>query len=246
MTVICFASVRGAPGTTTTALAVASWLENSVLVEADPDGGVLALRYGFGREPGLTTLAAAQTLDGDGLRANAQTLPGGTPVVVAPESSTQVTHIWRAAGARLGPLLASDDSSHVIVDVGRIGASSPTLPFLGSADLVVLACRPVAEEVIPAAERALSLGREDCHVGIVLVGDRPYGAADVEAQLGATVLGVVAHDPKGALALAGGRTPRALSRSPLMRSSRALATTLSHGGAPDRSGQGTQSKQVTA
>lgn len=245
MTVICFASVRGAPGTTTTALAVASWLEDSVLVEADPDGGVLALRYGLGREPGLTTLAASPVLDAQGLRAHAQLLPGGTPVIVAPESSTQVTHVWRAAGARFGPLLASSDADHVIVDVGRVGASSPALPFVGAA-VVVLVCRPVAEEVIPAAERALALGRENPHVGIVLVGDRPYGPADIEAQLGVTVLGVVAHDPKGALALAGGRAVRSLGRSPLMRTSRALATALVEAEAPDGVEHALKSTEVSA
>lgn len=246
MTVICFASVRGAPGTTTTALAVASWLEDSVLVEADPDGGVLALRYGLGREPGLTTLAASQVLDAQGLRAHAQALPGGTPAVVAPESSTQVTHVWRAAGTRLGPLLASSDSGHVIVDVGRVGASSPALPFVGAADIVVLVCRPVADEVIPAAERALALGREKPRVGIVLVGDRPYGPPDIEAQLGVTVFGVVADDPKGALALAGGRAGRSLGRSPLMRTSRALATALVEVGAPDDVEHASKSTEVPA
>jgi len=246
MTVICFASVRGAPGTTTTALAVASWLEDSVLVEADPDGGVLALRYGLGREPGLTTLAVSPLLDAQGLRAHAQLLPGGTPVIVAPESSSQVTHVWRAAGARLGPLLASSGTGHVIVDVGRVGASSPALPFAGAADVLVLVCRPLAEEVIPTAERALALGRENPHVGIVLVGDRPYGPADVEAQLGVTVLGVVTHDPKGALALAGGRAVRSLGRSPLMRTSRALATALVEIGAPDDVERAVDSTEVSA
>lgn len=246
MTVICFASVRGAPGTTTTALAVASWLEDSVLVEADPDGGVLALRYGLGREPGLTTLAASQVLDAQGLRAHAQVLPGGTTVVVAPESSPQVTHVWRAAGTRLGPLLASSDAGHVLVDVGRVGASSPALPFVGAADIVVLVCRPVAEEVIPAAERALAIGREQPRVGIVLVGDRPYGPSDIEAQLGVTVFGVVADDPKGALALAGGRAVRSLGRSPLMRTTRALATALVECGAPGDIEHAVKSTEVPA
>ena len=59
MKVVALASVRGAPGVTTTSLLLASTFEDAPVVEADLDGGVLAVRYGLGREPGLTTLAAA-------------------------------------------------------------------------------------------------------------------------------------------------------------------------------------------
>lgn len=226
MSVICFASVRGAPGATTAALAVASWIDQSVLVEADPDGGILALRYGLGREPGLVTLAASQTLEQDGLLAHAQVLPGGTPVVVAPESSERATHIWRAAGGRLTSLLADPTLGHLIVDIGRAGPSSPAIPLIGRADIVVLVARPVAEEVIPAAERAIALARDIENVGIVLVGERPYTAADVRDQLEVPVLGTIAHDPKGALALNGARSVGPRHRSPLMRTARVLAADL--------------------
>ena len=58
MKVISLASVRGAPGVTTTAVLLASTFTDGLVVEADLDGGVLAVRYGLGREPGLTTFAA--------------------------------------------------------------------------------------------------------------------------------------------------------------------------------------------
>ncbi len=226
MSLVCFGSVRGAPGTTTAALAVASWIEQAVLVEADPDGGVLALRYALGREPGLVTLAASQTLEANGLRAHAQALPGGTPVLVAPESPEQATHLWRAAGGRLAALLAEPTDGHVIVDLGRVGLSSPANPLIGRADLLVLVSRPVAEEIIPTAERAIALGRDIANVGIVLVGERPYTATDVRMQLEVAVLGTIAFDPKGALALSGGRSTASRRRSPLMRTARVLAGDL--------------------
>src|SRR5438477_511605 len=85
MMTIVVGSVRSA-GATTVALAIAGWLDPVVLVEADPDGGVLALRYGLRREPGLLTLAASRDLEGDMLSEHTQRLPGGLPVIVAPES----------------------------------------------------------------------------------------------------------------------------------------------------------------
>ena len=46
MSLICFANGKGAPGGTTAMLATASlWpMERRLVVEADPDGGVLAAR----------------------------------------------------------------------------------------------------------------------------------------------------------------------------------------------------------
>jgi hypothetical protein len=56
---VAFGAVRSSPGVTTAALTIASCIDNSVLVEADWDGGVLGARLGLSREPGLTTLAGA-------------------------------------------------------------------------------------------------------------------------------------------------------------------------------------------
>ena len=58
MALICFASQKGSPGATLSALTVAAAWPNlagrrKLLVEADPDGGVLAVSYRLGREPGL-------------------------------------------------------------------------------------------------------------------------------------------------------------------------------------------------
>ena len=82
MSMIVVGSVRSS-GATTLALALAGSLERAVLIEADADGGVLALRYGLAREPGMATLAASRPGSGGGVLDHAQALPGGLPVVVA-------------------------------------------------------------------------------------------------------------------------------------------------------------------
>src|SRR3546814_13554520 len=58
---------------------------SDLLVEADLSGGVLAVRYGLGREPGLTSLAAANPTEEGGWLDHAQDA-GGVPVLVGPDS----------------------------------------------------------------------------------------------------------------------------------------------------------------
>ena len=64
-------------------------------------------------------------------------------------------------------------------------------------------------------------------VGLLLVGDKPYGAGEVSATLGVPVAGVVAWDPQAAAVLTGTYgAVRDLRRSPLVRSVGALAERL--------------------
>jgi len=224
MTVLVFGSVRGAPGATTTAAAVASWLDDAVLVEADPDGGVLAVRYGLGREPGLVTLAASR--GSGGLVEHAQSLPGGTPVVAAPESAGRAVHLWRVGASGIVDAVKAADHP-VVVDAGRLGPGSPALALAEAATCIGVVCRPVAEQLIAAADTVQRLSAGDAPVGLVLVGERPYTAADVTRQLGCPVLGVIEHDPRAAEAMhGGGYSDRVLRRSLLLRSARSLAETL--------------------
>lgn len=220
MSLAVFASARGAPGATTAAVAVAGWLDDSVLVEADPAGGALAVCYGLGREPGLLTLASNRSGRSE-LREHAQVLPGGTAVVVAPETPGQVHHLWQiGTRAILDTLRASSDS--VLVDVGRFGPASPATPLVEDADVVCVVSRPVAEQLIPAASLVTGLDR----AGIVLVGEGPYTSAEVTAQLGVPVLAVLADDRRAADSLVQGGSGRAVTRSALMRSARVLAEVL--------------------
>lgn len=223
---IVVGSATGAPGATTTALAVAAWLDDAILVEADPDGGVLALRYGLGLEPGVVTLGAGSQSDTDGVLAHAQMLPGGTHVVVGPETAERATHLWRLAGTGLIRTLGSVADRTTVLDAGRLGPSSPLLGLVDAAAAVAVVCRSIAAEVIAAADRVAVLGRDGSNVGLVLIGDRPYSAADVATQMDVQVFGTVALDHRGAAALAGSGSSRALSRSALMRSARRLAGTL--------------------
>ena len=62
--IVTVGSVRGSPGVTSWSLLLAAaWpagpAVDRVVLEADPDGGVLGARYGLGVEPGAVSLIAA-------------------------------------------------------------------------------------------------------------------------------------------------------------------------------------------
>jgi hypothetical protein len=223
VTLVVVGSARGAPGATTLALAITAWLEDAVLVEADPDGGVLAIRHGLGREPGLVTLAAGQPSAGETLLDHAQRLPGGLPVVVAPESAERATHLWGTAGPALVRMLSAVHDVPVVVDIGRLGPASPARALLPTASLVVVVARPTADQLLAATDRTRAVSGVNDQVAIALVGEGPYSASDVSGELGCEVLGAIATDARAAGALAGSGTIRHLARSALLRSARGLA-----------------------
>lgn len=235
MALVCFISQKGSPGATTTALAVAAaWPlvqgRQKLFVEADPFGGVLAVRYQMGIEPGLLTLAAAvrADMDDESVWDHAQELPGGLPAIIGPDSPDQANAVLSATGRRMGAFLSNLDSVDVIADVGRVASFAPSSELLQEADLVLMVAKPEAENLQPSAQRILSLGLAPERIGWVLVGERPHGSAEIEATFGVPVAGVVADDRRGAEALTRGASGAALRRSAVIRTASTLANDLAH------------------
>lgn len=227
MTLVALASAKASPGvTTTTLLLAAAWPHDDVVVvEADPDGGDLAARYGLASEPSLVSAAAAMRRGpevADPL-AHAQTLPGGIRALMGPAGGDQA-HGALAAGAFLADALASLDPTVVLVDCGRLRAASPARPLVDAADMTVIVARPRLDEVRHLAHRADLAGR----VGVVCIGQKPYDPQEVADALGVVLLGVLADDAAAADALRNGRGhAQALRRSPLARSAVGVAARLS-------------------
>lgn len=235
---VVFGAVRSSPGVTTTALAVASCIENSITIEADPDGAVFAARYGLERDPNLASLAANARggLSADVLVEYTQLLPGGTRVIVGLPSPDRAVTLWRSAGQRIASALASVDDASVVMDAGRLTPTSPLAPLLEAAALTVVVARPTPEDLHPLGHRLGTLRSQTRELALLLVGDKPYGPAEVADRLGVDVLGVIAHDPKAASALAGVSGASGggwLRRSPLARSARTVAEALIDRLAPD-------------
>lgn len=228
---VVFGTVRSSPGVTTTALGVASCIEDAIAIEADPDGGILAARYGLERDPNLASLAAvARTaLTRDVLGEHSQVLPGGVRVIVGLASPERAVTLWRSVGQRIAFALGSVEDASIVVDAGRLTPTSPLVPLVEVASLTVLVARPTPEDLHPLAHRLETLRSQARELALVLVGDKPYGPGEVGERLGIAVLGVIAHDPKAASALAGvsGATGGGwLRRSPLARSTRTVAQAL--------------------
>jgi hypothetical protein len=230
MSVVAVGSLRGSPGATTLALGLGSVWERAgreaLVVEADPDGGVVAARLGLGHHPCLTELAVRAR---GGARADlvweaAQARPGGGPVVVSHPSPDQCHATLRSGGARLAEVLWSLPDHDAIVDVGRLRPLSPAMPLVDAADVVLVVMRPRLDDVDTAVQRLPVLVDRPAMVGLVLVGDEPYRRADIEAVLGVPVLAVVPVDARSAAAVTGAPPgPRALHRLPWLRTVRALA-----------------------
>lgn len=152
---------RGAPGSTTTSLALGvSTPEPTVVVEVDPYGGDLALRCAasggrgeaFPPTPTVLTLASeARTLLSPGLVVSkAHEFTESTKVVPGHFSAEQTAGVknW----APLAEALRAS-ASRVVADLGRIHSSSPTVPIAAAADVLVIVTRPELGAVMHLKDR---------------------------------------------------------------------------------------------
>ena len=242
MTSIAFASCRGAPGVTTTVVGLAAtWpgAQRPLVVEADPDGGVLAARFGELRADRTLAEVAVEVrrrYDHERVVSSARALWGAIPVVVAPPSAEQTHGALAMAGEHLGEGLANDGHP-VLLDVGRITARSPALAMARRSVVTVLVTRPTFEGVAALATRGAELRAAGCELGLVVIGEDPYPADETAQGAGIALLGVLPADARSAATLAGGAgSSRRLRRSTLWRSLADLAArldTMAGVGAPE-------------
>lgn len=224
MTTVALTSVRGAPGVTATALLLAGGVDDALVVEADTAGGVIAVRYALGREPGLSTLAASRRADPDEWRHHAQ-VAGGVAVLVGPDSPESSDALWRRAGSRLAESLVNADASVVIADAGRF---VPGSSVIGSFDRVLVLVHPVVEHLVTLGHRLPALRKTAVgDLGVVLVGSGPYDAEAVRDSLDIEVVASLPDDPRAAAMLIDGAAPLSnLGRTRLARAAAALGQDL--------------------
>ncbi len=259
MAVVAFLSAKGAPGTTTTALlSAALWPAPVLLVDADTEGGDVALRLRradgepVDRSRGLLSLLplARREMQPATLPEHAQVLRGGTEAIAGlsgPGQAGAAGHLW----SNLADAFRSTGDRDVLVDCGRVAPQSVHLPVLQRADIVVCVLRPTVSGVVHARDRLAallpSLVSTDGHrprVGLVIVADR---ASERDATAAAGVLvrdlpqvrsfGRLSHDPQGASVFEGVEIAHP-ERTLLVRTGREvvaeLVTALRH----ERTGQG--------
>lgn len=232
MTVIALGSAKGAPGVTTTALALAvTWPEPTpvTLIEADPAGGDLAAWLDLPLQPGLVSLAAAgrRTVEPELFAAHLQAVPGSDRVSVlcGPVASDQAHAALASVRERLLEA-ARQRPGVVLVDCGRLDPGSPALRYFEEADQQLVLCRPSLAAVHHLQARLRTLGVMAPR--LVAVGDQPYTPDELAVACGVALVHSVAFDPRAAGTLGDGPalSARALARSALMRSARDLALAL--------------------
>lgn len=241
MALITVMSAKGAPGTTTTAMLLASlWPRPSLLVDADPLGGDVALRLpaaagrALDRDRGLLSLlpAARRGLLPEMVAQHAQTALGGQEVVAGlagPEQAAAVTPLWPA----LAEAFAGVPDRDVVVDAGQVHQRSPHLALVERSDLVLWVHRPTAWSALHTRRRleGLSglLAESPARTGLVCVvaaRQQADAAAATRAVAGdwewPRVFGPVAHDPRAVVMFEGGQVHRP-ERTLLARSGATLA-----------------------
>lgn len=251
---VAVCSDKGSPGSTTTALVLASaWPEDAVVVEADIDGGDLGLHLRDGAGAALpetptvltVAIAARGQSEPDPVTRHAHQLSQRVAVIpgaVMAEQAAGVTD-W----SPLAEALASHERA-VFVDVGRLHAGSRLMPIVARADVLVMVARSEPASVIRMRERLSRLAPEvgamrgsPARLFPVLVAPVRQGRrdlSDLRHLLGTTPAspflvgsGLLAFDPAAVRRLQCAEDPEGrLARTALMRSAALVAERLAQVG----------------
>jgi Flp pilus assembly CpaE family ATPase len=254
MSLIVLVGAKGAPGVTTTALALATtWplapdaaspdglpvaSARVSLVDADLAGSGIAAGYLRGAVPDGASLVSVAirgalsravlpemvALDETGTRA----------VLLGVNDPAQATSVAPVLLATIESLLGVGD---VLVDVGRVTrlADIPVIAeVVERADVVLVVCRSSLASVSSARHLAAQLRSQaagsarEGRLGLAVVGPgRPYPTADVAAAVGLPVLAELPWDPDAAEVFSDGAAPSwRFARSVLLRAARATASDL--------------------
>ncbi|MFE7909769.1 hypothetical protein [Streptomyces albogriseolus] len=266
MGVIALAGCSGAPGVTTSALALLlSWpLEpgrRMILAECDPDGGAVLhglLQGTLGDRYGLRNLSVAarkgefgeafwrQLIDLSSEDGKAESprdrllLPG----ITDPAQAASLSSVWKG----LATMFRGIDADHghdVLVDLGRRGATGPSGVLAGQADLVLVVVRNTLRCLQAAQGRVGELEERVGNVGLLVVDEGPYPAGEVQRVLQVPVVATLPYAPKEARVLSDGvEQPRHFTKSALMKAARTASTLLAQRAAVRRARLGPPSAPV--
>jgi cellulose biosynthesis protein BcsQ len=242
-------TAKGAPGATTSALAMTmAWPRPVLLIEGDPCGSDLRwsalqgtdtagrnlLRLAQAARHGLSAREVAQhVLSLDEAEATRLVLPGPPGIFHGPA----LLPVWPALleAARQMQVRAPVFGSplDVLVDCGRLDHPDLAWPAVERADLVLVALRATMPSIMAAQPRIARLrevlarnAARPVPVAGLVVTEGPYTVAEIERNV-VEVAATLPHDPAAAQVLSTPRrSPRGFTRSQFMRSARAAACAL--------------------
>lgn len=231
MSVVAVTSSRTSPGATTVAAGLAiAWshvAERSLLIEADPAGGVLGLRFDLEPSRSLASLGTdiQHRFHSDHLWASSQDLRGAR-CILAPVDPL----LARAWIQRLSPTLIEQLPQlgvPTVVDLGWVDHDGASASLANAADKTLIVTRPDVAEIQALLFQVRRLQAMDTEVAIVTIGDSPNDPREVADLAGVPLAAVLPEDRRFAAALAGGDfKPERFRRSSLWRTINGLASTL--------------------
>lgn len=220
MSVYMLTAAAGAPGVSTTAVAMAcNWPRPVLLVEGNPAGPSMVLpgllRGQRSHDHGIVDAAVA---------ARAGNLPAALPTLVTdlgpnvsllaglhrPEQAATMARAWDQLAVALADFARSADVD-VIVDAGRLGAVGFPSPMTGIADRVVVLTRS-SLPALHATRAWLAALNQDvvdtARIGLIVVGEgQPYLSSEISKHLDVRVIASLAWDPTGAARWSDGQPP---------------------------------------
>ena len=169
-------------------LLAAAWEQDSVergrvVLEADPDGGVLAARYGVGVDPGAITFAASHRRGvGESLEVAAHSRDLGSNVMLIPgtESADRSASMWRDAAPTTALAIAGNSRFDWFVDCGRFRPESPSLAFTDVAALTILVVGPMIEDLLQLPATLRLLRPRNGTVATLIVGKPAHGVQEIK------------------------------------------------------------------
>jgi hypothetical protein len=248
MAVIALAGCSGAPGVTTSALALLlSWPldpgRRMILAECDPDGGAVLhglLQGTLGDRYGLRNLSVAarknefsdafwrQLIDlssEDGKKDSPRDrllLPG----ITDPGQAASLGAVWKIL-AQMFRGIDAQTNHDVLIDLGRRGASGPSGVLAEQADAVFVVVRNTLRCLQAAEGRVRTLEEQVGDIGVLMINEGPYPAGEVQRVLQVPVVATLPYAPKDAHVLSdGAEQPRHFTKSPLMKAARTASTLL--------------------
>ncbi|WP_438307074.1 hypothetical protein ACSHXN_47335 (plasmid) [Streptomyces sp. HUAS TT11] len=248
MAVIALAGCSGAPGVTTSALALLlSWPlqagRRMILAECDPDGGAVLhglLQASLGDRYGLRNLSVAarkgefseafwrQLIDlsgEDGARESPRDrllLPG----ITDPTQAASLGPVWKIL-AQMFRGIDAESGHDVLIDLGRRGAYGSSGVLAEQADAVVVVVRNTLRCLQAAESRVRALEERVGDISVLLINEGPYPAGEVQRVLQVPVLATLPYAPDDARVLSdGAEQPRRFTNSPLMKAARTSSSLL--------------------
>ncbi|MFJ3714115.1 MULTISPECIES: hypothetical protein [unclassified Streptomyces] len=248
MAVIALAGCNGAPGVSTTALALLlSWPlppgRKVLLSECDPDGGAVlfgTLQGTLGDRYGMRNLSVAarkgelpeafwrQLVDmtsdggkGGEPRRDRLVLPG----VTDPLQSASLAPAWEQFADLFRGIDVHPTHGHdVLIDLGRRGAFGPSAVLAHKADVLVVVARSTMASLHSAKARIDALEEQVGNVGVLLIDEGPYESGEVERVLHVPVLARIPFRPAEAKVLSDGAPAPARFTSGRLMTAAAKAT----------------------